>query len=78
MFLDILPHRHRMIVPAIEGAVHEFHLGHFMVDKKLQFLFHKADVPEPQTFIHRRETVVAGKRTSSAGFIVDDTVSKRD
>ena len=38
MFLDIIPDSHSMLMPAVKGTVHKFHLWHFMIQEKLQEL----------------------------------------
>ena len=55
-----------MIVAAVKCTVHKFHLRDFMVNKKLQFFFHHADVPEPKALVYRGQAVTARKRAPSA------------
>src|SRR5699024_12735216 len=43
---------HGMVMPAVEGPVHELHLRDLMIDEKLQFSLHKPDVARRPVF-HR-------------------------
>ena len=76
MRFNISPHFHGMVMAAVKCPVHKFHLRDFMVDKKLQFFFHHADVPEPQAFIYGRQAVTARERAAPARLIVNDAVFK--
>ena len=74
MGLNIAPDSHGMLFVAVKGTVHELHLGHLMINKKLQFFFHKGHIPQPHFLIYRRQAVAAGKGTSSAGLIINDLI----
>ena len=76
MLCDIFPYCHGMIVLAVKGTVHEFHLRNFIVDKKLQLFFHQLNIAKTELLIYRRKTVAAGKRTTSAALIINDPVLK--
>ena len=76
MVFYVLPDGHCMIVPAIKGSVHKFHLWHFCINKKLQFPVYKRKTAKPQLLVYRRQAVTAGKRAATAGFVINDPVFK--
>ena len=76
MFLDIIPDSHSMLMPAVKGTVHKFHLWHFCINKKLQFPVYKRKTAKPQLLVYRRQAVTAGKRAATAGFVINDPVFK--
>ena len=76
MFLYVLPDSHGMLMLTVKGTIYKFHLRYFCINKKLQFLVYQRQTTKTQFFVHGRQTVTTGKRTSTAGFIINDPVFK--
>ena len=76
MFLNIFPDSHGMLMLTVKSTIYKFYLRHFSINKKLQFFVYKRQTAKPQLFVHGGQTVTAVKRTSTAGFIINDPVFK--
>ena len=76
MLLNILPDFHRMLMITVKGSVNKFHLRNLVVEEKLQFLLYQRQISQAYPFVNRGQTVTAPKRTSSAGFIINDPIGK--
>ena len=70
------PDLHRVIAPAVKGAVHKLDLRCLLLQEKTELFFYKGRTPKPKFFIYGREAIAAGKRTSPAALIVEDPVSE--
>ena len=62
---------------AVEGPIHQFHLGHPVFQEKDQLPLHQLHAAKPQPLVHGGQTVAAGKGAAPAGLIVDDLVGKK-
>ena len=76
MILDIPPDFQRMVLPAVKGSVHKFYLGYFCLQKNIQLLFYQIQAFKPELFIHRRQTIAAGKGAAPAALVIKDLVRK--
>ena len=76
VFINVRPDSHGMFLIAVKSPVYKLHLRNLVIQEKLKFLFHQIQISKPKAFIDRRQTVAAGKRTSPAGFIIDDFIFK--
>ncbi len=77
IFKNILPYSHSMLMAAIKCAVHKFYLIYFMIQEKTQFLLYDRNIAESHLIFHRRQTIGAPERTSSAGLIINNLICKR-
>ena len=76
MIQQVSPDEHGVALSAVEGAIHEFHLGHLPIQEELQLRQHQFEAPETHALIYGRKAVAAGKGAAAAGFVVDDAVFK--
>ena len=74
MISYILPDCHCMGLFAVKSPVYKFYLGHFRLQEPFQLRQHQVQTAEAQLLVNGRQAVGAGKRASSAAFIVDNTV----
>ena len=76
MLLNIPPDFHRMLMITVKGSVNKFHLRNLVVEEKLKFLLYQRQISQAYPFVNRGQTVTAPKRTSAAGFIINDPIGK--
>ena len=76
VLLNIAPDFHRVLMITVKGSVNKFHLRNLLIKEKLQLLLHQCQISQAYPFVNRGQTVTAPKRTSAAGFIINDPIGK--
>lgn len=76
VLLNIFPDFHCVLMITVKGSVNKFHLRNLLIKEKLQLLLHQCQISQAYLFVNRGQTVTAPKRTSAAGFIINDPIGK--
>ena len=76
VLLNIFPDFHCVLMITVKGSVNKFHLRNLLIKEKLQLLLHQCQISQAYPFVNRGQTVTAPKRTSAAGFIINDPIGK--